>query len=426
MASTRDRAVDLSKFDPFTPDMYREPNPWWHAMREASPVYRDPGSGQYYAVSYRAVDDIVRRPEVFSSQMSAYMRTSPADEAVAAEVAAIRAAGWAEVPALLTQDNPMHKRQRVLVNKAFSHRRIRELQGFIQSLVAGLADGLAAQPEADFIAEFAKPLPLRLIAHLLSVPDERLSDLKRWTDNRFANLGNKADRELSLTIARSEVERQQYFASLFEARKTHPEDDLLTAMVTARLGADDGVEGEPLSMEELLTMVGMLMAAGNETTTSLLSQSMVHISQHPELWQRLRSDPEGLAPAFVEEALRMFSPTQTMPRIAVEDTELEGVAIPRGSLVMTTFAAANRDPEHFPDPDTFDPDRENMREHLGFGRGIHLCLGASLARIEAEAAFTALAQRIAEFTVTTDTPDFLPSFRQRGLRSLPMRITPAA
>lgn len=424
MIGTQHR-VDLTQFDPYTETVQQNPTPWYREMRAQGPVYHDRASNIYWAVSYDVVTEAVRNTEIYSSQSTAYQRTAQEDPAVVAQIDAVRAQGWREVPALLTQDDPMHRRQRALVNKAFSVRRIREIEQVIKSLVDELALGLVATRRFDFIEAFAKPLPLRLIASMLSVPNDRIADLKRWTDNRFANLGNKVGPEDAIKIAKSEVERQQFFAALFEARRAHPSDDLLGALVAAQLGEKDDIDGEPLSMEELLTMVGMLMSAGNETTTSLMSQTMLHFARHPEGWQFLREDPENHAAPVVEEALRMFTPTQMMPRVTTCDTELGGVAIPKGSLVQMVFASANRDAQRFSDPDTFDPTRQNVREHLGFGRGIHLCLGASLARSEANTAFTRLAQLVSSFRVTGDEPTYYPSFRQRGLKRLDMEIEPA-
>lgn len=417
--------VDLTKFDPFSETVQQNPIPWWRAMRAHGPVYHHESSGTYYAVSYDAVDEAVRNPDVYSSRSTAYQRTAPEDARVAAEIDAIRAGGWPEVPALLTQDHPMHRRQRTLINKAFSVRRIRENEPIIKGLVDELAYTLTVERDCDFIQVFAKPLPLRLIASMLSVPEDRIPDLKKWTDNRLANLGNKVDDAAAIRIAKSEVERQRFFAAMLEDRRTHPRDDLLTALVEARLGEDDDVGGEPLSMEELLTMVGMLMSAGNETTTSLLSQTMLHFGRHPDDWKYLRQDPGSRAPLVVEEAVRMFTPTQVMPRISTRNTELSGVRIPAGALVQVVFASANRDAQHFDDPDTFNPLRPNVREHFGFGRGIHLCLGASLARIETTNALTRLAEVIDTFRVSDATPLYYPSFRQRGLRRLNVEVEPA-
>ncbi len=418
--------VDLDQFDPFGEAVQQNPQPWWDAMRERGHVFHDERTGYFWVASREAVLEAVADTDRFSSQMGAYMRTPP-DASVVDQVAEIRAQGWPEVPVLQTQDPPIHRRQRALVSKAFTPKRVKELEPQIVALVDELLDDMTKASPVDVVATFAVPLPVLVIARLLSVPDERRADVKRWSDNRFLNLGNRVTPEQHIMIAESEVERQHYFADLLEQRRENPQDDLLTALIEARITEEDGgTVGDQLTMAEMLSMLGQMLAAGNETTTSLLSQLMLLLAEQPQWWEWLREEPQERAAPLVEEGLRYFSPTQAMPRVATADIEFFGHRIPEGSALMVLFASANRDAEHFENPAAFDPTRPNVREHLAFGRGAHVCLGAPLARLQSVVALRELVNRVESMKVIDSSRHaYLPSFRQRGLARLELEIVPA-
>jgi cytochrome P450 len=200
----------------------------------------------------------------------------------------------------------------------------------------------------------------------------------------------------------------------------------MTDLVTARI--DDGEGGErPLDMAEMLSIVQQLLVAGNETTTKALTEGVMLLAQHPDEWERLRADPAGRAPLVTEEVLRIATPTQGMFRRVTRDTEIEGCPIPKGSRLVVVYTAANRDPAVWgDDPDRFDPDRPNMKEHLAFGKGIHFCLGAPLSRLEMQVAFERLARRLAAITLdATNDFEYHPSFMLRGLKRLDVSFVPA-
>ncbi|MCH9837101.1 cytochrome P450, partial [bacterium] len=222
-------------------------------------------------------------------------------------------------------------------------------------------------------------------------------------------------------------EFQHYFAEQFELRKSTPQDDLLTNLLNARVDDDDSdvADKRPLDMPEMLSIVQQLLVAGNETTTKLLTETVRLLAENPDQWQQLRDDPSR-APAIVEEALRLSTPTQGMFRIATKDHELEGVQIPKGARIVIVFASANRDVDLFGEPDAFDPDRDNLRDHLAFGKGIHFCLGAALSRLEGKVALEEFARRVDRFELD-ESNDFgyHPSFLLRGLKRLDIIVTPA-
>ena len=209
---------------------------------------------------------------------------------------------------------------------------------------------------------------------------------------------------------------------------TEPQDDLLTALLQARIDDDDPevTDKRPLDMPEMLSIVQQLLVAGNETTTKLLTETMRLLANHPDQWQRLKQD-RGRAANVIEEALRLSTPTQGMFRIATRDHELDGVHIPEGARLVIVFASANRDEAIYADADAFDPDRNGLRDHLAFGKGIHFCLGAALSRLEGKVALEELARLLDSVTLAESNRfEYFPSFLLRGLTRLDVDIVPAS
>ena len=278
------------------------------------------------------------------------------------------------------------------------------------------------------------PLPVTVIAKALNVPDDRLADFKRWSDASIAGIGTNISLDERLEAEREVIEYQHYFAEQLNLRRTEPQDDILTNLLNARIdreadgiGADEDVSDEPLTMAEMLSIIQQLLVAGNETTTKMLTEMMRLLGENPEQWQTLRrQDGDALdaqAKAVVEETLRLSTPTQGMFRVVTEDAEVAGVEIPAGSRLVAMFAAANRDPEVFDQPEEFLPGRDGALNHLAFGKGIHHCIGAALSRLEGKVAAEELSRRIASFTLA-DSNDFAyhPSFMLRGLKKLDVTI----
>jgi cytochrome P450 len=314
-----------------------------------------------------------------------------------------------------------------LVSKAFTPKVIAELEPVIRSIATKLIDSWIDDGRIEFVEQFGVPLPVEVIAHALNVPDERLADFKRWSDDSIAGIGTNISLETRKQAERGVNEYQHYFAAEFEKRRLDPQDDLLTNLLNARIDDDDPdvTDKRPLDMPEMLSIVQQLLVAGNETTTKLLTETVRLLAEHPEEWQRLKADPSRAA-SIIEEALRMSTPTQGMFRIATVDHELDGVHIPKGARLIAVFASANRDDSLFDDPDEFDPDRGNLREHLAFGKGIHFCLGAALSRLEGRVALEEFAARIDSFSLA-DSNEFgyFPSFLLRGLTRLDVDVVPA-
>jgi len=415
---------DLATFNPFDPETLQCPFPHYGQMREEQPVMLIDGVGMYLVTRHDLVMQILRDPATYSSMFGGASMPLPSE--ARAKMAEVMADGYPRVPTMLTADMPDHTRYRRLVSKAFTPKVIAELEPVIRSITTRLIDSWIDTGRIEFVSQFGVPLPVEVIAHALNVPESRMADFKRWSDDSIAGIGTNISLDQRLDAERGVNEYQHYFAAEFERRRTAPQDDLLTALLEARIDDDDPdvTDKRPLDMPEMLSIVQQLLVAGNETTTKLLTEMMRLLAEHPEEWAKLKQDPTR-APLVVEEALRLSTPTQGMFRISTRDHELDGVHIPEGARLVIVFASANRDESLYPDPDGFDPDRENLRDHLAFGKGIHFCLGAALSRLEGKVALEELSRRLASFSLPdTNEFEYFPSFLLRGLTRLDVDIVP--
>jgi len=404
-----------SQFNPLAPETVENPYPFYRAMREHAPVYPVPGAGFFIISRYADILSALNNEEVFSSRQPPGVRISPPSE-----VTEIYAQGYPQVDTLLTNDPPEHTRYRVLVTKAFSPRRVATLEPKIREIASELVDRFAHDGKVELMRQFAVGLPLTVIADALGVPREDMDKFKRWSDDAVAPLGGMISAQRQVECARSIVEFQHYFAAMLEERRIAPRDDLLTDLLNARLSGTT-----PLGMSEMLNILQQLLVAGNETTTNLIGSAMMLLLQHPDQMRALIDD-SLLIGNFVEEALRMESPVQALFRVTKEDTELAGMVIPKMSPVAVMYASGNRDDAQFPDADRFDIRRANAKTHLAFGQGVHFCIGAALARLEARIAFEILLTRLKNIRFTADN-DFAhtPSFILRGLKALNLEFDPA-
>ena len=267
------------------------------------------------------------------------------------------------------------------------------------------------------------PLPVRAVAAILDVADDHQEDFKRWADSSVAAIGRAISDDERVAAQRDIVAQQHYFAEQIELRRADPQDDFLTDLLHAELDAHDDVEGGPLSMAEMLSIIRQIQVAGSETTTGLLADLMVLFADHPDQWERVKAEP-GRAGIVVEEALRISSPNQGLFRIATVDTEIAGTQIPAGSTLWVMFGSANRDEQAFASAAEFNPDRSDLHNHVAFGKSIHYCLGAALARLEATVAVQELAKVIDTIEVhDRDSLRYGSSFILRGLQRLDLVLT---
>jgi cytochrome P450 len=411
--------VLLADFDPRSADVHECPFPWYAALRENAPVYREPHTGWWFVTRHADVVVALRRPDVLSSRVGEHLRP-PSEPELAEQIAQIRAAGWPEVPVLVVEDPPTHRRQRVLVQRAFSPARVAMMEPAVRKAIDQLLEAVPGDETFDFVATVATPFPLLVIAGALQIPPDHWPDFKRWSDNRVRMIGAALTRADKLDIARSEVERQRYFAAAFDERRRAPREDLMTDLVQARLADENG---RSLSTQELLSIIGQVLAAGNESTTKVLTEIIYQLAAHPGMWAWLKDDPKARAPRVADEGLRMACPFQISLRIATAPVTICDTEIPPGSVVALILGSGSRDPQIFSDPEGFAPSRENVQEHLAFGNGIHRCIGASLARLELSVAVEHMAATFEHLELTA--PDGIqhePSFMIRGIRELPLQV----
>jgi cytochrome P450 PksS len=315
---------------------------------------------------------------------------------------------------MLDLDDPNHRRLRTLVSKAFTPRLIERLRGRVEGICQELLDAMEREDGVDLVRDYALPLPATVIAELLGIPAGDHRKFHRWS-NRILSLSSGRDVWFALPAAAAFV---RYLRKMSERRRVSPEDDLISALVQAEEA------GDKLSQDELLAMSFLLLVAGHETTVNLIASGTLALMENPAQLEKLKGDPTLVKPA-VEEMLRYTSPVEiATERYAREDLEVAGTRIPRGELTLGVLASANRDERFFDQPEVLDLAREPNR-HLAFGRGgVHHCLGAPLARMEGQIAFTALLRRFPDLHLGT-TPESLRWRRGlflRGLEKLPIEL----
>ena len=313
-------------------------------------------------------------------------------------------------------DPPGHTRQRTLMTKTFTPRMLESFRPTIQRTVDELIDQKLAEGKMNLVADLAYPLPSNVILDLLGIPRNGRSYIKASSDaiNEFVTTllftGGSNWQKLAGIFA----EVTTYLKSLIAERRIHPTEDLLTKMVQAE------ENGDMLSEDEIVIATNFLLFAGHETTANLIAVGMYYLMQNPEQMEQLRATPAKMANA-VEELLRYVSPVHTLGRVTTRDVTIRGVDIPKGTSINILVGAANRDPEKFPDPEKLDINRLAVRS-LGFGYGIHFCIGAALARIEGQVTFETLLRRLPNIRLDGETPEFRPNYALRGLVALPVKF----
>ena len=398
--------------DPLAPENRADPYPFYHWLRENDPI-RHAVDGSWILSRYADGAAVLRDPRF--SPSPAHLREGAVQ---GAEDHPVRQVGTS---LMMFRDPPDHTRLRSLVSKAFTPRMVEMMRSRIEGLVDESLDAVLPAGEMDIVADLAYPLPVAVICDLLGVPpfDRELfrqlsSDASRLLDGGALD---KAAQERGMVAG---MQLFQYFTDLVEQRRPEPRDDLLSAMIAAEEA------GDRLSHAELITTATLLFVAGHETTSNLIGNAMLALLRHPGELRRLRDDPALTRPA-VEEFLRYDSPVQYIARITTEDVEVGGVPIAAGEQLILVVGGMNRDPAQFPDPDRLDVGRpEKANRHLSFSAGIHFCLGASLARMEAQVAIATLLRRTGELRLVTTEPKVRDHFVLRGVHELRVEFSPTA
>jgi pimeloyl-[acyl-carrier protein] synthase len=394
-------------FNPFLPEVHEDPYPLYHRLRAEDPVHRSP-LGFWVLTRHADVLAVLRDPRMSRdprrSERVALLRASAeVDELLAAEEAA---------PSMLFVDPPDHTRLRTLVNKAFTPAAVERLRPRVEELVAGLLDRAAGTGAMDVVEELAYPLPVTVICELFGVPEADRDRFRAWSRGLVHLLDPLVAADALERALQARQALRGYLGELIAERRAHPAGDLLTALIAA----ED--QGHQLSEAELVSMCVLLLVAGHETTVNLIANGMLALLRDPQARARLRADP-ALARSAVEELLRYDSPVQFTSRHALEDLDVGGRRVRAGETVVAVLGAANRDPAQFPDPDRLDLARAPNR-HLAFGGGIHFCLGAPLARMEAAVAIPALLARLPGLELGPEPPVRRDTVTLRGLASLPV------
>jgi cytochrome P450 len=373
--------------------------------REEEPVFYAPAFDLWVVTRYEDVLAVLKDHATFSS--AGALKSSP--DPHPPEVAEVLAEGWPAMPYIIELDPPLHDRIRGLVTRAFTPKRIAELEPRVRALADELVAELEPLGRADVIEHVAWPLPLRVLGELLGLPREDLGKLHQWGTD-WLLLQQPGSVEDRVAHARGLVELQRYMVAVLEEREREPRDDLLGALMVANAASDD-----PLSIDAVAGLPLDLMVAGHVTVTRAIGSALALVFHHPELREHLL-DPE-LAPAAIEEVLRLESPAQGLFRVTTRATEVGGVELPAGARVMAHFGSANRDACAFADADRVEPDREGLSRHLAFGKGIHFCIGAPLARLELRIVLPLLLERLPGLRPAGDA-EREPVFFARGFRRL--------
>jgi beta-dihydromenaquinone-9 omega-hydroxylase len=385
-------------YDPFAPEVIADPYPWYPRLQDEAPLYHQKARDFWVVSRYEDVLAGARAHGTLSSSEGVtYTRMG--------------------VPMMLSMDPPDHTRLRRLVSRDFTPTAVNAWAPLVDQLVEELVDDMVERQTVDVVDDLAAPFPVTVIADVLGVPRADQAQFRIWSDAIVEGLAvaDASDTERASRCVQGITQLQAYLADLVAQRRDESGDDMLSKLTHPR-------DGGTLGPQELFWFCLLLLVAGNETTTNLIGNLLLTLLGDPALWDRLRAQ-RGLVPGAVEESVRRDSPIQGLFRTALEPYTVAGATVPAGGRVLLLFGAANRDRRHYDDPDRFDPERATA-DHVGFGSGIHLCLGAHLARLEGRAVLTRLLERVQRLEPAGE-PVRGTNPALRGMARLPMTLVPA-
>lgn len=408
----------LSEVDFFEPSVNDCPYHAYRTLRDEAPVWFDPKVGGFVITRHDDVKAVLADTERFNNSLRSSARSRTRGDVLAL----YEEKGWVPGPTLAARDDPEHRQMRALFDHAFRPSRIKQLEPQIADISAQLFDAFIDRGTCDWVSEFAVPLPLLVIGIQMGADPDDIWRIKEWTDAWVQRLGLMQTKEEVIWSTEMEIEAQHYFQPIFERLRREPDDTLLSDLVNTEIPE----WGRCLTDNELhAEMMADTFVGGSETTTNALSGGVRLLIENPDQWDRVKSNPEHYLPRLVEEVLRLEAPVQRLMRTAAVDVEMHGVTIPKGSMVLVGYAAANRDEAVFGDAERFDLDRDDGRRHVTFGFGTHYCMGAPLARRELMQGFAMLVERIDEMWFCDNTDlGIAPNYFLRALKELRIGFRP--
>jgi cytochrome P450 len=408
--------VHATDYDPLAPHVRADPYPYYAALRRESPIHQTiPGVPMFAVSRFEDVEFVLHHPEVFSS--TAFQALFQGGISLSPNSGALAGHRLIDSPMMISVDPPDHMKLRGIVNRGFTPRRIAALEPRLRALAEDFVAKVSSHGEMDLVADLAIPFPVTVIAELLGIEPEHREKFKRWSDATVIGLSGVSKEFTKEQVRENADEMADYIDRITRERRVRPKDDLISLLVNAE-------GGDALSSGEVLSFVFLLLVAGNETTTNLIGNAMKALVHHPAQLEEVAAKPT-LIPQMLEEALRYESPIQMLPRRATQTVDLPSGPVSEGSFLMVLFASANRDEKCFPDPDRFDIHRQ-PQGHVAFGHGIHFCLGAALARLEARIAFETLLTHCRDLRLEKRRAiPMLDSIALRGPKSLPLRFETA-
>jgi len=400
----------VAAFNPMAPDQMENPYPLYARLRRERPVFYSPMFDLWVVTRYVDIAEVERDTARFSSVGALDAKAEPHPE-----VANVLKQGYSKFLSLVQSDPPDHTRIRNVFGRALSPQRIAAMESSVRATANGLIDGFIRDGQGDIAQQFAYALPGFIICDLLGVPRLDMPQLKGWSDDKTVLMSATAPIEQQVECAHGFIAMERYFKEKLHERARKPREDLLTLLVPQSMGGT-----APLSEQEAVCNAMDLMAAGHETTAGFIGNGLWLLLNAPEQLKAVQEDL-SLIPDAMEEMLRMEPPIRGFFRQVTTDTTLGGVSLPKGSRVFILYESGNHDETQFPDPERFDIRRADARKHLAFGRGIHFCVGAPLARLEGRVAFEQLLQRLPNLRLRTDEPVVRrPYLMLRGFEHLPL------
>src|SRR5215468_6361782 len=397
------------RFDPFRDPYLADPYPFFAEARATTPVFYSPDLDYWVVTRYHDIEQIFRTPTVFSAAntLAPLQPICPAAGRLLAE------GGFRPVPTLTNSDPPAHTRVRRLAHVAFTPRRVAAMETLVRELTGRCVEERLSSGRADLIRDVAWDLPALVIFRVLGVPDEDVARVKAGAENRLLLMWGRPSEDEQARLARGMAAFWRYAETLVASRAAHPRDDFTSALLLARDG-----DLPALSHQEVTQIVYELLFAGHETTTGLITNALRQLLTERHAWEEICGDP-ALIPNAVEEARRFDSSVIAWRRKTTEAVEIGGVPVPADANLLLLLGSANRDPAVFKDPEHFDIHRQNAEDHLSLGQGVHFCLGAPLARLEARVVLEELSARLPSLRlVPGQTPRFRPNTTFRGPLSL--------